>query len=252
MTIRIGTSGWQYRHWKKSFYPEKLRRADWLPFYATIFNTVEVNTSFYRLPETDDIRRWCESTPEEFRFAVKAPRGITHFKKLKNCESLLAALITRLEAFGERLGPVLFQLPPRWRCNPRRLGDFLLMLPRDKRFAFEFRDQSWHCEEVYALLAKHRAAFCIFDLDGQTSSLETPGDFAYVRLHGPRASYTGNYRAQALRTWFGRALGWQRKHKDVYVYFDNDARAYSAKNARRMLGMMQAEDPSPTAVAAIG
>ncbi len=250
MTIRIGTSGWQYRHWKKLFYPEKLRTTDWLRYYAGVFNSVEVNSSFYRLPETDVIRRWGESTPDEFCFAVKAPRSITHFKKLKNCEPQLDTMMARLEAFGARLGPVLFQLPPRWRCNPRRLADFLAMLPRDSRFAFEFRDPSWHCEEVYAMLAEYRAAFCIFDLDGQTTPLETPGDFIYLRLHGPRSAYTGNYRAQSLRTWLGRALGWQRKNKDVYVYFDNDARAYSAKNARRMLGMMQEKSESPAAAAA--
>ena len=251
MNIRIGTSGWLYRHWKKSFYPENYRRTDWLSYYATIFNSVEVNSSFYRLPEADVIRRWGECTPEGFCFAVKAPRSITHFKKLKNCESQLEAMTARLEAFGKRLGPVLFQLPPRWRCNPRRLADFLAMLPSNDRFAFEFRDPSWHCDEVYALLGEHGAAFCIYDLDGQMTPLETPGDFVYLRLHGPRSAYTGNYRAQALRTWFGRMLGWQRKNKDVYVYFDNDARAYSAKNARRMLGMMQDKTESPAA-AAIG
>ncbi len=250
MGIRIGTSGWQYQHWKQNFYPPKLPRADWLEYYAGIFNSVEVNASFYRLPETDDIRRWCESTPERFVFAVKAPRGITHFKKLKNCESQLDAMIARFEAFGARLGPVLFQLPPRWRCNPRRLSDFLSMLPPDGRFAFEFRDLSWHCEEVYALLEAHRAAFCIFDLDGHTAPLVTPGGFVYVRLHGPKSAYTGNYRAQALRTWSGRALNWRRKNKDVFVYFDNDARAYAAKNARRMLTLMLAEKKPSTAAAA--
>ncbi len=250
MDIRIGTSGWQYRHWRKSFYPEKLRRADWLAHYSGYFNSVEVNASFYRLPEFEDIHHWCQSVPEDFVFALKAPRSITHFKKLKNCEPLLDALTSRIEAFAGRMGPVLFQLPPRWRCNPRRLSDFLALLPPKHRFAFEFRDPSWHCDEVYALLAEHQAAFCIFDLDGQTSPLETPGEFVYTRLHGPRAAYTGNYSAQALRTWSGRALGWRRKNKDVYVYFDNDARAYSAKNARRMLAMMQAEDESQAAIAA--
>lgn len=244
MTIRIGTSGWQYRHWRKNFYPETLRRADWLAHYSSVFDSVELNASFYRLPEYGDIQRWCESTPTDFQFAVKAPRTITHFKKLKNCESLVDTLVARLAAFGERLGPVLFQLPPRWRCNPRRLNDFLASLPDDRRFAFEFRDTSWHCDEVIAMLEKHRAAFCIFDLDGESSALETPADFVYVRLHGPRSSYTGNYRAPALRTWAGRALGWQRKNKCVYVYFDNDARAYSAKNARRMRRMMQADEGS--------
>lgn len=250
MEIRIGTSGWQYRHWKKSFYPEKLRRADWLAHYSGIFNSVEVNSSFYRLPEVEDIRRWCDSTPAQFIFAVKAPRGITHFKKLKNCESQLDRLMARLETFGARLGPVLFQLPPVWRCNPHRLAEFLATLPRHGRFAFEFRDPSWHCEEVYAMLAEHGAAFCIFDLDGHVSPLETPGRFVYVRLHGPASAYTGNYRAQALRTWSGRALGWQRKNKDVYMFFDNDARAYSARNARRMLAITQAENETAFATAA--
>ncbi len=250
MGIRIGTSGWQYRHWRQTFYPRKLTVADWLGYYAGVFDSVEVNASFYRLPEVDDIRRWCESVPDEFVFAVKAPRGITHFKKLKNCESQLDALINRLEAFGARLGPVLFQLPPRWRCNARRLADFLSMLPPSGRFAFEFRDPSWHCAEVYALLKQHRAAFCIFDLDGHTAPLETPGSFVYLRLHGPGAAYTGNYRAQALRTWAGKALNWRRKKKDVYIYFDNDARAYAAKNARRMLALMRAEEQPATAAAA--
>jgi uncharacterized protein YecE (DUF72 family) len=240
MRIRIGTSGWQYRHWKKIFYPENLRRADWLSYYASVFSSVEVNTSFYKLPEAADIQKWCECTPEEFRFSVKAPRSITHFKKLKNCESQLQTLLGRIEAFGKRLGPVLFQLPPRWRCNPRRLENFLWMLPRGQSFAFEFRDPSWHQDEVYALLAEHGAAFCIFDLDGVTTPLATPAGFVYARLHGPRSAYTGNYRAPTLRTWSGRALGWRRQKKDVYVYFDNDDRGYAAKNARRLLGTMPA------------
>lgn len=245
MTVRIGTSGWQYRHWKKRFYPEKLPRAEWLRYYAGVFDSVEVNASFYRLPETEDIARWCESTPAGFRFAVKAPRGITHFKKLKNCETQVETLAGRLEAFGARLGPVLFQLPPRWRCNPRRLEEFLGMLPRDWPIAFEFRDPSWHNDEIYALLAERGAAFCIYDLDGATSALEAPGEFVYVRLHGPRADYTGNYRAPTLRTWAGRALGWQRKGMAVYLFFDNDQRAYAARNARTMQGMMTAvEDVS--------
>lgn len=242
MTIHIGTSGWQYRHWKKRFYPEDLRQRDWLEYYAGIFDSVEVNGSFYKLPRADDIARWCDMTPAHFRFSVKAPRSITHFKKLKNCEGLIETLLTRLESFGERLGPVLFQLPPRWRCNVRRLEDFLDALPPEGAFAFEFRDPSWHNEEVYDALGDHGAAFCIFDLDGATSPLETPGRFVYVRLHGPRASYTGNYRAPALRTWAGRALGWERKARDVHVYFDNDDRAYAARNAKRMLAMMPVSD----------
>ncbi len=126
------------------------------------------------------------------------------------------------------------------------------MLPPKGHFAFEFRDSSWHIEEVYAMLRAHGAAFCIFDLDGVTSPLITPGDFVYVRLHGPRSAYTGNYRAPTLRTWYGRALGWQRKNKDVYVYFDNDDRGYAARNAKRMLSMMNADDVAAADLVAAG
>ncbi len=234
VTIQLGTSGWQYPHWQGVFYPKGLARRQWLGYYASQFSCVEINNSFYRLPESASFEKWLEATPAEFRFALKAPRIITHYKKLKSCENQLDVLLTRLARLGERIGPLLFQLPPRWRCNTRRLGAFLERLSGPLRFAFEFRDPSWHCREVYDLLRAHRAAFCIFDKDGHTTALETTADFVYVRLHGPTDAHTGNYHPQTLRGWAVKAKGWQREGKDVFLFFDNDAGGYAAKNAQRI------------------
>lgn len=236
--IRIGTSGWEYRHWRINFYPKDVATCEWLRFYAERFPCVEVKNSFYRLPEPATIAGWCEQTPEDFVFAVKTPRVITHFKKLRNCEVQLQTFFSRLYAFGERLGPILFQLPPRWHCNPQRLEDFLNLLPLGRRYVFEFRDPSWHCDETYQLLEGHKAAFCIFDLDGVIAPLWTTAEFTYVRLHGPEAAYTGSYPAHTLRGWSGRALGWNRKGQDVYMFFDNDQDGFAAKNAHLTLSFL--------------
>lgn len=236
----VGTSGWQYKHWKGVFYPEDVKTRDWLAYYAQSFDCVEVNSSFYGLPARDTIAAWCERVPADFIFSVKAPRRITHFKKLKHCDAELEQLFDRLETFGRRLGPVLFQLPPRWRCNPGRLEQFLGSLPRGRRIAFEFRDPSWHNDDIYALLAERSAAFCIFDLGGFTSALIDQGELVYVRLHGPASAYTGSYRAPRLRAWADRARAWNRRGKDVFLFFDNDERGYAVKNGKRAMGLLKA------------
>lgn len=233
-TTVVGTSGWQYKHWRKLYYPENLPMERWLSYYARDFRCVEVNSSFYKLTEWPVVEKWCKATPEGFQFALKAPRTITHYKKLKNCEESLARFLSWADAFGQKRGPILFQLPPNWQCNVKRLAEFLELLSDLRRYVFEFRDSSWHCDEVFRLLEDHDTAFCIYDLDGSHAPLVTTAQFAYVRLHGPRAAYTGNYRAPALRTWAGRALSWNRTGQDVFIFFDNDDRAYSVKNARRM------------------
>jgi uncharacterized protein YecE (DUF72 family) len=236
----IGTSGWQYRHWKGVFYPKELRQQDWLAYYAERFDCVEINSSFYGLPTTETIARWCASVPPEFIFSVKAPRRITHFKKLKNCEAELEELFRRLQAFGPHLGPVLFQLPPRWRCNIHRLERFLAGLPSEPRLVFEFRDPSWHNDDVYELLASRSMAFCIFDSGDFTAPLVDRGDLVYVRLHGPRAAYVGSYRAPRLRIWVDHAQAWNRRKKQVFLFFDNDERGYAVKNGTRTLGLLKA------------
>lgn len=236
----VGTSGWQYRHWRGVFYPQGFRVRDWLAYYAEHFDCVEVNTTFYGLPRTEAIAAWRASVTAGFIFAVKAPRRITHFKKLKNCAAELDALFRRLEAFGETLGPVLFQLPPRWRCNLRRLEEFLDALGQDHRFVFEFRDPTWHNDDVYAMLASRAVAFCIFDGRGTGSPLVADGGLVYVRLHGPGGSQDGNYRAPGLRRWADRARGWNRAAKEVFLFFDNDARGCAVKNGTRILGLLEA------------
>ncbi|NIM29595.1 MAG: DUF72 domain-containing protein [Gammaproteobacteria bacterium] len=236
----IGTSGWQYGHWKEVFYPKKLKQKEWLEYYARYFDCVEVNSSFYGLPTVETIAAWCEHVPARFIFSVKAPRRITHFKKLKNCEAELRELFRRLETFDRHLGPVLFQLPPRWRCNLGRLEGFISALPSGRRVAFEFRDPSWHNEDVYALLESRSMAFCIFDSGGFTAPIVDRGNLVYVRLHGPVAAYTGSYRAPRLRIWVDRAQAWNRRNKEVFIFFDNDERGYAVKNGARTIGLLKA------------
>lgn len=233
----IGTSGWHYAHWRGVFYPEGLAAEQWLGFYARHFNTVEINSSFYRLPAPETLARWRGDAPPGFRFAVKASRFITHMKKLKDPESSLADFRRVVGGLGPRAGPVLFQLPPRWRVDAGRLAAFLGALPRDWRCAFELRDPSWHCPEVYALLRRHRAAFCVFDLGGFTAPLELTADFGYLRLHGPAEAYAGRYGIRRLRAWAAAIRGW-RAAREVYVYFDNDEAGYAVADALELKGLL--------------
>ncbi|HEY9854310.1 MAG TPA: DUF72 domain-containing protein, partial [Stenomitos sp.] len=160
--IRIGTSGWHYAHWHGTFYPAELPTSAWLDYYCRCFDTVEINNSFYRLPSETTLAAWRDAVPAGFSFAAKASRYLTHMKKLKDPESALHTFLPRLEALGPTLGPILFQLPPRWRLNLERFAAFLAVLPRTHRYAFEFRDPSWHVSEVYALLRRHGMAYCVY------------------------------------------------------------------------------------------
>lgn len=232
--VRIGTSGWHYEHWRGPFYPADLPSSKMLAFYLRHFDTVEINNSFYRLPTAECFDGWREATPKGFCFAVKASRFITHRKKLKDPESALEKFLPRVERLREKLGPILFQLPPRWRCNPDRLDDFLAVLPRQDRYAFEFRDPSWHVSPVYQVLRRHNAAFCIFELAGLRSPMEVTADFAYVRLHGPEGAYQGSYDHAALSAWAQRIARWRREQRGIYVYFDNDEAGYAPRNALQL------------------
>jgi uncharacterized protein YecE (DUF72 family) len=237
-TYHIGTSGWHYRHWQGPFYPSSLAPHDWLSFYARQFDTVEINASFYRLPTLAAVRGWRAATPAGFRFALKASRYITHMKKLRAPRASLRAFLGAAHAFGNQCGPLLFQLPPRWGCDVRRLAAFLDALPRAHECAFELRDPGWHRPQVYALLRRHNAAFCIYQLAGFESPHLITADFAYVRLHGPRAqAYGGAYSERALAAWAAEIRSWRRLRR-VYVYFDNDEAGYAVRNAatlRRLL-----------------
>jgi uncharacterized protein YecE (DUF72 family) len=235
---RIGTSGWHYQHWRENFYPPG--EAPSLERYAERFDTVEINNSFYRLPSAGTFQSWRERSPPGFLFAVKASRFITHMKKLADPEGSFEKFFAAAAHLGPKLGPVLFQLPPRWRCNPERLETFLATIaPRRLRAAFEFRNETWFTPEVHALLARHNAAFCIYDIAQRRSPLSTTADFVYVRLHGPEAAaYAGSYDDAALGQWAERIRAWRAEGREVFCYFDNDQKAYAAGDALRLKAML--------------
>ncbi|MCZ7665559.1 MAG: DUF72 domain-containing protein [Thermoleophilia bacterium] len=236
----VGTSGWHYDHWRGPLYPEGLASKDMLAFYAEHFRTVEINSSFYRLPAPETLDRWGEAVPAGFVFSVKASRYLTHMKKLKDPEQGLDKLLSRVERLGDRLGPILFQLPPRWRVDVDRLDRFLSALCREHRYAFEFRDASWFDPRVYRCLARHDAAFCIYELAGESSPREvTTTDFVYVRLHGPGAAYQGRYDTRTLAVWAGKLLEWAREGRRVFCYFDNDEAGHAPLDALRLRGMLE-------------
>jgi uncharacterized protein YecE (DUF72 family) len=237
--IRIGTSGYHYQYWKGPFYPAKTSASKMLEFYTRHFDTVELNNSFYRLPTESAFDDWRNSTPPNFLFAVKASRFLTHIKKLKDPESALDNLLPRVEHLGDKLGPILFQLPPRWQINHERLEVLLKALPHAFRYVFEFRDPSWIKPEIDKLLEKFRAAFCIYELAGYHSPLTVTTDFAYVRLHGPeRGKYQGSYSEDRLRRWSDQISNWARTLKAVYIYFDNDQAGFAAQNALTLKQML--------------
>jgi uncharacterized protein YecE (DUF72 family) len=233
----IGTSGWHYRHWRGPFYPEKLQPDRMLQFYATRFNTVELNTTFYRLPPPNAPAEWARRTPREFCFAAKGSRFITHMKKLGDPEPALERYFEHLRGLGKKLGPIVFQLPPQWPINLDPLAHFLDALPRRRQYAFEFRHPSWNVQPVYDLLEQHHAAYCIFDLAGFQSPIEVTSDFTYIRLHGPGGKYQGSYTDRSLRQWASRLKHWRLA--SAYVYFDNDQAGYAPQNARRLRELIE-------------
>ena len=234
MALYIGTSGWNYPHWREAFYPAGLSSTDWLDFYAQRFSSVEINASFYRLPGPTTVDAWREAVGPDFRFAVKASRYITHLKKLNDPAASTADFVERIDRLGERLGPILFQLPPHWHVNVERLAAFLEALPSGYRYAFEFRDRSWWDPAVTDLLAAHGAAFCVFDLDGRTTPFLETADFVYLRWHGADGAYRGGYGEARLEALARRIRAWRDDGRDVYAYFDNDADAQAPRDAARL------------------
>jgi len=190
--IRIGTSGWHFRHWKNRFYPSGLSESKQLAYYAERFDIVELNNTFYKLPTEAAVSRWRQTSPPGFHFAVKGSRFLTHMKKLKDPGAGLERFFSRVDLFGSKLGPILFQLPPNWEMDCARLRGFLEALPKPS-VCIRISRPSWHRESVYKLLSKFEAAYCIFDLAGFQSPMPLTADFTYIRLHGPGAKYEGSY-----------------------------------------------------------
>ena len=233
-TIYVGTSGWHYKHWVGTFYPEGTKDSEQLSYYLKFFSTVEINNSFYRLPPAETFKNWKKAVPDDFLFAVKGSRYISHMKKLNVERANIQIFFNSVRSLREKLGPILFQLPPKWKINVQRLADFLRMLPKKHRFAFEFRNRTWYDEEIYQLLRKYNSALCIYELEHHVSPLMTTADFVYIRLHGPGGKYAGSYSDLELKKWATRARSWQRQGKDVFFYFDNDQLGYAAFNAKTL------------------
>jgi len=236
--VRIGCSGWNYKHWRELFYPEGLPQRRWFEFYAEHFDTVEINNSFYRLPKADTFEKWRDQAPPGFCYAVKANRFLTQAKKLKDCAEPLTRMMAPFRALGGRLGPILYQLPPRFRINLERLDEFLMLVSKDVTNVFEFRDKSWYCEETFALLDRHGASFCVHDMPGSASERRAVGPIAYVRFHGCGGKYWGRYSDKALLGWTDWIVEQARSGRPVWCYFNNDIDAHAIHDARTLRAMV--------------
>jgi uncharacterized protein YecE (DUF72 family) len=231
--IRIGCSGWQYRHWRGDFYPSALPASRWLEHYVDRFDTVELNNSFYRLPEQATFAGWRARTPPGFLFAVKASRFLTHMKKLKDPEEPLERFFSRACALGPKLGPVLYQLPPRWPADPARLDAFLAALPPRVRHVVEFRDPSWYDPAVLARLDAAGVSLCLHDMTGSTAPRVRVGPIVYVRFHGT-TRYGGAYPDADLEAWAAWLHAEHAAGRDVFAYFNNDVGGHAPRDAARL------------------
>ena len=233
MKLHAGTSGFAFKEWKGSFYPDDLAQKRWLAYYATHFDTVEINNTFYRLPEASAIMVWKRSVPRRFLYAVKASRFLTHMKKLKDPEEPLERLYSRVRVLGHHLGPVLYQLPPHWSVDVERLTGFLATLPARQRHVIEFRDPSWYTDEVFDLLARHGVVCCTHDMPGSAPERRTVGPFVYARFHGP-ARYRGRYDDDFLGRWAAWFAERLREGQTVFAYFNNDVGGDAPRDALRL------------------
>jgi uncharacterized protein YecE (DUF72 family) len=234
--VRVGCSGWQYASWRGRFYPADLPPSQWLAFYAARFDTVEINSTFYRLPERDTFAAWRRALPAGFLAATKASRYLTHLKRLKDAEAPVERFFSRATALGSRLGPILYQLPANFRHtaeNAGRLRNLLRLLPRRRRrHVIEFRDPSWYRPDVLRLIDGAGAAICWHDMPGSEIA-DPPGRFVYVRFHGATGKYRGDYSRQAMTAW-GRRLAVLAASREVYAYFNNDTDGAAVRNAQML------------------
>lgn len=235
-----------YDHWEGVFYREGASSEELLPAYAESFPTVEVNNTFYQLPDAGTVEGWRRRTPAAFVFAVKANRYITHMKNLLQPQGPVSRMMERLDGLGDKLGPILFQLPPGWHVNADRLASFVDLLSREgaipaargHRYAFEFRHQSWYADPVYDILEQSGCAFCIHDHRDAPSPRRVTADFVYLRFHGRQGRYEGKYPSTDLSAWAETIAGWRDQGLDVYGYFNNDFRGYAVENARELIELL--------------
>ncbi|MBD3299674.1 MAG: DUF72 domain-containing protein [candidate division Zixibacteria bacterium] len=239
--VHIGTSGWSYAHWAKGvFYPRGLKQGEWLPFLARTFDTVEVNSTFYRIPKPSIVERWRDITPSRFKFAVKLWRMITHQKKLDDCESQLRDFLDIYKLFESKRGPLLVQLPPTLQADFGKLNAFIdaikdLSGKVRPKIVIEPRHESWFTDNLHQLLDRQRASLCVADMPKY--SVEQPNDasFVYIRRHGPGGGYRGKYSETHIKNDAAHIRAWLKDGRDVYIYYNNDMQGYAVTNAKQLL-----------------
>lgn len=236
--VRVGTSGWSYKHWRGIFYPDSVPQRQWLEHYMEHFDTVEVNSTFYHLPRESTMESWRDRAPQGFVYAIKASRFITHTKMLTGAKEPLEEFLRRTRLLEGHLGPVLYQLPPRFKRDLSVLERFLDLLPEDLVSVFEFRDESWYCEETFELLGSHDACFCAHDMPRLWTPRRGTGPAAYVRFHGPERRYTGAYPEEVLAEWAEWMAGQQEAGRSVFAYFNNDIGGHAVDDAKALRAML--------------
>jgi uncharacterized protein YecE (DUF72 family) len=237
--LRIGCSGFLYDHWRRNFYPEGLSKNHWLEYYCKHFKTVELNVTFYRLPERETFSRWYLSTPENFVFSLKGSRFITHVKKLKDCAEPIEAFFSRASLLKEKLGVILWQFPPTFTIDIERLKDFINTLKTYSiKTTFEFRNKTWINKKVIDLLEKENVAFCMADYPEFLEKLPITSDFVYIRRHGKEGSYATSYNTDMLKQDAKKIRGFLKQKKDVFIYFNNDASGFAPKNAAELITLL--------------
>ncbi len=231
--VKVGTSGFTYGHWNKVFYPADVPQSRRLEYYSEHFDTVELNSSFYHMPRENVCISWRRRTPRGFCFVMKLNRLITHRKRLLDCGDLLDSFLAAVDNLGGKLGPILVQLPPRLRADAARLEDFLMLCPSDYRWAVEFRNEDWLCDEIYHVLRRHNAALVVHDLIKDHPRVVT-ADWIYLRYHGPGERYASRYPWQRMKAEADKIKKDLCAGRDVYAYFNNDMHTYAIKNALQL------------------
>jgi uncharacterized protein YecE (DUF72 family) len=244
--LRVGCSGWNYKHWRGPVYPPEMPARRWFEHYAAQFDTVEINNTFYRLPDPSTFAAWRERAPQNFVYAIKASRFLTHLKRLRDPDEAVTRLFDHARELGDRFGPILYQLPGNFHRDLARLDAFLSILPRTLgeigaappsralQHTIEFRHSSWYVDETYAVLNEHAVALCLHDKAGSAITAPIDGPFVYVRFHGPGGRYFGRYDRSRIADWAGRLAEHWRGGRDVYAYFNNDPEGMAVFNAREL------------------
>jgi uncharacterized protein YecE (DUF72 family) len=236
--IRVGTSGWYYDHWKELFYPAGLAKSKWFEHYARFFDTVEINNTFYHLPKERTMQRWHEIAPRGFLYTVKASRYITHIRKLKDAAEPLERFFDRVGLLKNKLGPILYQLPPSLHKNLDLLASFIKLLTKKRTAVFEFRHKSWYEDDTFELLSQHGVGFCIHDMPDKESPRVVTADVIYIRFHGTTGRYAGSYPKSVLQKWAQWLKDQTKKARAIYIYFNNDIDGHAIKNAKQLKKLM--------------